>query len=163
MTSATRPDDALDQGGLDEIDVAECWRLLGTQPVGRVAVIVGQYPLVFPVNYALDGMHIVFRTGVGTKLWAIDRSNVTFEVDELDLASRSGWSVMVRGAAHEPAPSRCQPRPAVSCRGRPASEFTWCGSSLTRSPAGGSAPQNCRRPPISAATCKTERADKQIG
>ena len=99
MTSATRPDDALDQGGLDEIDVAECWRLLATQPVGRVAVIVGQYPLVFPVNYALDGMHVVFRTGVGTKLWGIDRSNVTFEVDELDLAGRSGWSVMVRGAA----------------------------------------------------------------
>ena len=101
MTSATRPEDALDQGGLDEIDVDECWRLLSTQPVGRVAVIVGQYPLVFPVNYTLDGMHIVFRTGVGTKLWAIDRSNVTFEVDELDLAGRSGWSVMVRGAAHE--------------------------------------------------------------
>jgi uncharacterized protein len=106
MTSATRPEDALDQGALDEIDVAECWRLLSTQPVGRVAVIVGQYPLVFPVNYALDGMHILFRTGVGTKLWAIDRSNVTFEVDELDLAGRSGWSVMVRGAAHELSPKQ---------------------------------------------------------
>ncbi len=106
MTAATRPEDALDQGALDEIDVAECWRLLSTQPVGRVAVIVGQYPLVFPVNYALDGMHIVFRTGVGTKLWAIDRSNVTFEVDELDLAGRSGWSVMVRGAAHELSPKQ---------------------------------------------------------
>jgi nitroimidazol reductase NimA-like FMN-containing flavoprotein (pyridoxamine 5'-phosphate oxidase superfamily) len=106
MTSPTQPEDALDQGALDEIDVAECWRLLATQPVGRVAVIVGQYPLVFPVNYALDGMHIVFRTGVGTKLWAIDRSNVTFEVDELDLAGRSGWSVMVRGAAHEFSPKQ---------------------------------------------------------
>ena len=106
MTSATRPEDALDQGTLDEIDTDECWRLLSTQPVGRVAVIVGQYPLVFPVNYALDGMHILFRTGVGTKLWAIDRSNVTFEVDELDLAGRSGWSVMVRGAAHELSPKQ---------------------------------------------------------
>ncbi len=106
MTAATRPEDALDQGTLDEIDIDECWRLLSTQPVGRVAVIVGQYPLVFPVNYTLDGMHIVFRTGVGTKLWAIDRSNVTFEVDELDLAGRSGWSVMVRGAAHELSPKR---------------------------------------------------------
>ena len=107
MTTTTRPEeDALDQGALDEIDVAECWRLLSTQPVGRVAVIVGQYPLVFPVNYTLDGMHIVFRTGVGTKLWAINRSNVTFEVDELDLAGRCGWSVMVRGAAHELSPKQ---------------------------------------------------------
>ena len=106
MTAATRPEDALDQGGLDEIDTDECWRLLATQPVGRVAVIVGQYPLVFPVNYALDGMHILFRTGVGTKLWALNRSNVTFEVDELDLAGRSGWSVMVCGAAHELSPKQ---------------------------------------------------------
>src|SRR5579871_2385080 len=101
MTAATRPENALDQGTLDEIDTDECWRLLSTQPVGRVAVIVGQYPLVFPVNYTLDGMDILFRTGVGTKLWALNRSNVTFEVDELDLAGRSGWSVMVCGAAHE--------------------------------------------------------------
>jgi nitroimidazol reductase NimA-like FMN-containing flavoprotein (pyridoxamine 5'-phosphate oxidase superfamily) len=86
---------------LEEIAVAECWRLLATHQVGRVAVIVGRYPLVFPVNYVLDGMHIMFRTSAGTKLWAIKRSNVTFEVDDLELESRSGWSVMVCGAAQE--------------------------------------------------------------
>jgi uncharacterized protein len=97
------PEDDLDlvPGALEEIDERECWRLLATQPVGRVAVIVGQYPVVFPVNYAVDGRHIFFRTGSGTKLWAIHRSNVTFEVDELDVVNRTGWSVMVRGAARE--------------------------------------------------------------
>ena len=103
MAIPGEPDDNLGvvPGALEEIEEGECWRLLATQPVGRVAVIVGHYPLVFPVNYAVDGRHIFFRTGSGTKLWAIHRSNVTFEVDELDLVNRTGWSVMVRGAARE--------------------------------------------------------------
>jgi uncharacterized protein len=94
-------DDELDPGGLDEIEESECWRLLATLPVGRVAVIVGHYPLVFPVNHVVYDRSIVFRTGVGTMLWATTRSNVTFEVDELDLVHKAGWSVMVRGAARE--------------------------------------------------------------
>jgi uncharacterized protein len=103
MASGDQADDGLElvPGALEEIEEGECWRLLATQPVGRVAVIVGHYPLVFPVNHAVQGRHIFFRTGAGTKLWAIHRSNVTFEVDELDPVNRSGWSVMVRGAARE--------------------------------------------------------------
>jgi nitroimidazol reductase NimA-like FMN-containing flavoprotein (pyridoxamine 5'-phosphate oxidase superfamily) len=90
-----------DLGSFQELDEADCWRLLATQPVGRIAVMVGHYPLVFPVNYTLDGRNILFRTGAGTKLWAFNRSNVTFEVDEIDPVHRSGWSVSVRGSARE--------------------------------------------------------------
>jgi uncharacterized protein len=97
-------DDTFDT--LDELSPDECWRLLGTQQVGRIAVVVGHYPLVFPVNYALVDKTVVFRTGVGTKLWAIHRSNVTFEVDDFDTVERSGWSVMARGAAHEVSSTR---------------------------------------------------------
>jgi uncharacterized protein len=97
----TPPGEWPDPGGLNELAVAECWELLATQAIGRVAVIVGHYPLVFPVNYAVDGKTILYRTGVGTKLYAIHRSNVTFEVDEIDTAHRSGWSVMVKGVAQE--------------------------------------------------------------
>jgi uncharacterized protein len=88
-------------GNLDEIDAEECWRLLATQPVGRVAVIVGHYPLVFPVNFALDGRAIVYRTGTGAKVYSVHRSNVTFEVDQIDPIHRTGWSVMVKGVAQE--------------------------------------------------------------
>jgi nitroimidazol reductase NimA-like FMN-containing flavoprotein (pyridoxamine 5'-phosphate oxidase superfamily) len=90
-----------DPGSLDDIEPEECWRLLATQQVGRLAVIVGHYPLVFPVNYALDDRIIVFRTAPGTKLHAIEHSNVTFEVDEIDMVRRAGWSVLVRGVAHQ--------------------------------------------------------------
>jgi nitroimidazol reductase NimA-like FMN-containing flavoprotein (pyridoxamine 5'-phosphate oxidase superfamily) len=100
-TTGRSPDERLDPGSLDELSPAECWRLLSTQQVGRVAVIVGHYPLVFPVNYAVDDQTIVYRTGLGAKLHSIHRSNVTFEVDEIDPVHRSGWSVMVKGVAQE--------------------------------------------------------------
>jgi uncharacterized protein len=101
MESGSTTNEGLDLGSLDEISEAECWQLLATQPVGRVAVIVGHYPLVFPVNFAVADRSILYRTGWGAKLQSVHRSNVTFEVDELDLVHRSGWSVMVKGVAQE--------------------------------------------------------------
>jgi nitroimidazol reductase NimA-like FMN-containing flavoprotein (pyridoxamine 5'-phosphate oxidase superfamily) len=101
MPASGTPSETHHGGGLDEIRAAECWQLLGTQTVGRVAVIVGHYPLVFPVNYALDDKAIVFRTGAGTKLHSIHRSNVTFEVDSIDVVHHAGWSVLVKGVAQE--------------------------------------------------------------
>lgn len=101
MSNGRAVDVDVDPGSLDEIDTAECWRLLGSQPVGRVAIVVDGYASVFPVNFALDGESIVFRTGPGTILQAINRVHVTFEVDQFDPVHRSGWSVMVRGTAHE--------------------------------------------------------------
>jgi nitroimidazol reductase NimA-like FMN-containing flavoprotein (pyridoxamine 5'-phosphate oxidase superfamily) len=98
MATGGRSDGTLDPGGIDELDGDECWRLLATQQVGRFAVMVGQYPLVFPVNYAVDGRTIVFRTAPGTKLAAVERCTVTFEVD---VVTPPGWSVMVHGLASE--------------------------------------------------------------
>jgi nitroimidazol reductase NimA-like FMN-containing flavoprotein (pyridoxamine 5'-phosphate oxidase superfamily) len=59
------------------------------------------YPLIFPVNYALDHGIIVIRTNPGTKLAAANHANVTFEVDDIDQIRRTGWSVLVRGLAEE--------------------------------------------------------------
>jgi nitroimidazol reductase NimA-like FMN-containing flavoprotein (pyridoxamine 5'-phosphate oxidase superfamily) len=101
MESASTTDEGPDPGKLEEISVAECWQLVATQPVGRVAVIVGHYPQVFPVNYAVEGKTILYRTGTGAKLYSIHRSNVTFEVDQIDVVQRTGWSVMVMGVAEE--------------------------------------------------------------
>jgi nitroimidazol reductase NimA-like FMN-containing flavoprotein (pyridoxamine 5'-phosphate oxidase superfamily) len=59
MTSGEPPHESVDVGGLDELSPAECWQLLASQPVGRVAVIVGHYPVVFPVNYTVDDKTIL--------------------------------------------------------------------------------------------------------
>jgi hypothetical protein len=79
----------------------ECYELLATQQIGRLGVNAEHYPLIFPVNYALDQRAVVVRTHTGTKLSAADHANVTFEVDHIDQFSRSGWSVLIRGLADE--------------------------------------------------------------
>lgn len=72
----------------------------GGEPVGRLAIGLAGEPLVFPLNYAVDGDAIVFRTQVGTKLSGITRSFATFEVDHID-ASGQGWAVTFEGLAQE--------------------------------------------------------------
>jgi nitroimidazol reductase NimA-like FMN-containing flavoprotein (pyridoxamine 5'-phosphate oxidase superfamily) len=41
---------------------------LQTAPVGRLAFVNAGEPVVFPVNQAVDGVDIVFRTLWGSKL-----------------------------------------------------------------------------------------------
>ena len=84
-----------------EIAVEECYRLLATQEVGRLGVNAEHYPLIIPVNYGVDGSTIVIRTHPGATLTAAAHANVTFEVDQIDRHSRSGWSVLARGLAEE--------------------------------------------------------------
>lgn len=72
----------------------------GDQPVGRLVVTVGDEPSIFPLNFALDGDAVIFRTQVGTKLSGITRSLATFQVDQID-ASGQGWSVTFEGLAQE--------------------------------------------------------------
>jgi uncharacterized protein len=83
------------------LDGDECHRLLATQEIGRLGVNAEHYPLIFPVNYGLDNGVLVIRTHTGTMLTAADHANVTFEVDEVDRRTRTGWSVLVRGLAEE--------------------------------------------------------------
>jgi len=80
----------------------ECLRLIREVPIGRVAVIVGEVPVVVPVNFTLLGEDIVFRTAPGTKLVAaVSRSAASFEVDAVNDVTHSGWSVLVTGPASE--------------------------------------------------------------
>src|SRR5687768_8410557 len=85
---------------LEVLGTEDCWNLLATTAVGRLAVVTDGRPQMFPVNYATDGRTIVFRTEAGSKLAAVDGNpNVCFEIDSLDVASRAGWSVLVAGQA----------------------------------------------------------------
>jgi uncharacterized protein len=54
--------------------------------------------VIFPVNYVFDQDLVVFRTDPGAKLDAATAwESVAFEVDAVDEATRTGWSVVVRG------------------------------------------------------------------
>jgi nitroimidazol reductase NimA-like FMN-containing flavoprotein (pyridoxamine 5'-phosphate oxidase superfamily) len=96
-------DDIEPRTGLEVLDEDECWRLLESRTVGRLAVDVGGHPDIFPVNYVIHDRMVVIRTEAGTKLaGAVLGTSVAFEIDEIDESGHSGWSVVVRGRASEP-------------------------------------------------------------
>ena len=96
----TQPSLPLDHSGLGVLSARECFDRIARTPVGRIAFVSNGDPLILPVNHALDGDAVVFRSNAGSKLLAADTSSsVAFEVDSFEPARRSGWSVVVRGVA----------------------------------------------------------------
>jgi nitroimidazol reductase NimA-like FMN-containing flavoprotein (pyridoxamine 5'-phosphate oxidase superfamily) len=89
------------RSGLDIIDRDECLALLRDDVIGRVGIVTHGAPLVLPVNYAMDGEAVVFRTAAGSKLSAAGRASACFEIDGFDRVARTGWSVVVRGRLEE--------------------------------------------------------------
>jgi hypothetical protein len=78
----------------------ECWALLRTVSVGRLAVLADGRPDIFPINYTVDSGTLVFRTGEGTKLaGASGGANVALEADGVDAVTGLAWSVVVKGQA----------------------------------------------------------------
>ncbi|MFC4944929.1 pyridoxamine 5'-phosphate oxidase family protein [Pseudonocardia sp. GCM10023141] len=84
------------------LDREQCIALLGSAVIGRVVFTDGALPSAQPVNFVLDGEEVVFRTSNGSKLAAATRhAVVAFEVDDIDHATRTGWSVLGVGQAYE--------------------------------------------------------------
>jgi len=91
------PEDAT----VEEIPEDQCLDLLAGESLGRIATVTGGQPLIFPVNYLLEGRTVAFRTDPGTKLDSATLGKVAFEVDSVDAEHREGWSVMVQGVGRE--------------------------------------------------------------
>jgi uncharacterized protein len=89
-------------GMLTVLDRADCLALLATRPFGRLVFTHRALPDVLPVNYQLDGESLLIRLGRGSVAATATRDSVVaFEVDDIDMPSRTGWSVTVVGRAHE--------------------------------------------------------------
>jgi nitroimidazol reductase NimA-like FMN-containing flavoprotein (pyridoxamine 5'-phosphate oxidase superfamily) len=91
----------------EELDEAECLRLITPGGIGRL-VFSGSWDLtVLPVNYRFYNGVILFRTAqhgstdedLRTGI-AHAEYRVAFEVDDFDPVAREGWSVLVQGPAH---------------------------------------------------------------
>ncbi|MCL2482841.1 MAG: pyridoxamine 5'-phosphate oxidase family protein [Propionibacteriaceae bacterium] len=83
---------------ITQLDMDKAWDLLASQRLGRVAVQSDLGVDIFPVNYAVDGESLVFRTAQGTKLSGLKSySQVTFEIDSWD--EQTGYSVVAKGHA----------------------------------------------------------------
>ena len=88
--------------GVTPLTEHECWRLLETADVGRLALVIASEPEIFPINFVVDGHSLVFRTAEGTKLFGINASpRVALEADGYDAGSGEAWSVIAKGMAEQ--------------------------------------------------------------
>jgi nitroimidazol reductase NimA-like FMN-containing flavoprotein (pyridoxamine 5'-phosphate oxidase superfamily) len=84
---------------LVELSPEECFDLLSRETVGRFVYVDDAGPAAVPVNYGLGDGAVVFRSEDGSKIEALSGETVAFEVDHIEEADRSGWSVLLRGKA----------------------------------------------------------------
>lgn len=86
---------------VETLGEAECLRLLGTVPVGRVVYTEHALPAVLPVAFetAPDGRLLLAVRRDSSTARALDGTVVAFQADVLDPVTRTGWSVLVHGRA----------------------------------------------------------------
>lgn len=76
----------------------ECWQFLREHEFGRLAFHLADEVHLTPINYAVDGRSLLFRTAPGSKLLGIVmNANVAFEIDHF--SETQVRSVVVRGNA----------------------------------------------------------------
>jgi len=91
-----------DLSGLEVLSPAECLALLRLNSLGRIGLSFGALPVVLPVNYVFEEDEVLVATRRGTAISsATHNAVVAFEVDQIDLASGEGWSVLVQGLTRE--------------------------------------------------------------
>jgi len=100
-------DPAAKQGGdvrLELLSSYDCWQLVtgagGPAGIARIVWSAGDAPAVVPVNYAVADGSLWFQTSQDSRVAreCCDQ-RVLVEVDQVDPAHRSGWSVIVTGVA----------------------------------------------------------------
>ncbi len=98
MKNMSDPNFTTDRLGLEVLTTDECWELVDAAAIGRVAFVDAGEPMVLPITHSVDGHTVVFRSGRGTKLDAIESGRpLAFEVDAWDVTDRTGWSVLIHG------------------------------------------------------------------
>ncbi|MEF9881230.1 pyridoxamine 5'-phosphate oxidase family protein [Streptomyces sp. P9-A4] len=86
-----------------ELDSDEALRLLSEVSLGRIVFTQRALPAIRPVNHLVDGGDIIIRTHEGAALARHAQQAgpsgvvVAYEADDIDLATRLGWSVVVTG------------------------------------------------------------------
>ena len=92
---------------IEGLDEAESLQLISAGGIGRIAYMSRFGPAVLPVNYKWYDGAIVFRTARHSALDEDLQTGITggdylvaFEIDDIDMPGRQGWSVLIQGPAH---------------------------------------------------------------
>jgi nitroimidazol reductase NimA-like FMN-containing flavoprotein (pyridoxamine 5'-phosphate oxidase superfamily) len=92
----------VDRGGIEVLSFLQCEELLEQGTIGRIGMMVAGEPVILPVNYRYVSGSVVFRTAIGEKSQAASMDQpMAFEIDDWDTHRKKGWSVLVKGTAHE--------------------------------------------------------------
>jgi uncharacterized protein len=87
-----------DEDVIYELDHEECWEALRADEFGRLAYHLADEVNLVPLNYAVDGDTLLFRTAEGSKLLGVVMNpDVVFEIDSY--GESTAQSVIVRGRA----------------------------------------------------------------
>ena len=90
-------------GHADVLSERECWQLLATVSVGRLALSVRALPVIVPVQYYLDGRRLAVCLGHRElPERSLDETIIAFTADAIDPVTRSGWWVQVQGRSVMP-------------------------------------------------------------
>jgi nitroimidazol reductase NimA-like FMN-containing flavoprotein (pyridoxamine 5'-phosphate oxidase superfamily) len=92
---------------IEELDEEQCLQLIAPSGIGRIAYASRSGPAVLPVNYVLQDGAVVFRTAANGPLDEDLRTGISgadyrvaFEIDDIDMVGKQGWSVLLQGPAH---------------------------------------------------------------
>jgi hypothetical protein len=85
-----------------ELSRADCLRLVGSVPVGRVVFTARALPAIQPVSHLVAGAQIIIRASLGAAFTAAVYGGavvVAYQADLIDPGRRAGWSVVIIGRA----------------------------------------------------------------
>jgi uncharacterized protein len=89
-----------DENPVTEMTTEECWDYLRSEEFGRFAFHLADEVHITPINYAVDGDTLLFRTAEGSKLLGVVMNpDVAFEIDHFD--GDTARSVVLRGTARK--------------------------------------------------------------
>jgi uncharacterized protein len=88
---------------MDHLGVSDCWALLRSAPVCRVAVCTADGPQLLPMNHVVDAGTLVLRTAEGTTFAEAGAAGalVAVEADGYDEGTGTAWSVVARGRVRQ--------------------------------------------------------------
>ncbi len=109
---------------MKELTRQEAMRRLGSVQLGRIVFTHHAMPAIRPVNHLVDDGQVIIRSHEGSAIVTVASAGpgtvVAYEADEIDSATRTGWSVVVTGLARlvddaqQAARYRETPRPWVA-------------------------------------------------
>lgn len=86
---------------VESLEASECWRLVGDEGVGRVGFAGDGRLRVVPTRYDAAGRTAYFRAlTFGELARGVHDRPASLQVDDIDHATFTGWSVVMSGKAH---------------------------------------------------------------